>query len=396
MTENVLERAEASADSGRATQAPDTANVSSVSLPTEPASSAAQRPRSSRTRTGLFMLLPVVLLGAGWAYLAGGRFVSTDSAYIQAERVGVATDVSGLVASVEVQDNQQVSKGQVLFRLRGAAFETALASARAELGTVRNELMNLKASYDQALAEVAQAQAELPYHQENLRRQEQLLKVSAVSKTNYDDAHHALETNQQRVAVAKAKAKAVLAQLGGQAGLPVDRYPTYQKAQAAVDDAQRMLADSVVRAPFDGIVTQVDTLQVGSYLQASQAGVSLVSSDRLWVAASPKETELTHVTVGQPVEITVDSYPGQAWHGVVESLSPASGSSFALLPAQNTTGNWVKVVQRIPIRIRIDDAAGKPALRHGMSVEARIDTGRSRGLPEGVSQLFAGEAPGHE
>lgn len=369
MTENVLERAE---------------------------TRAAQRPRSSKTRTGLFMLLPVVLLGAAWAYLAGGRFISTDSAYIQAERVGVATDVSGLVASVEVQDNQQVSKGQVLFRLRSAAFETALASARAELGTVRNELMNLKASYDQALAEVVQAQAELPYHQENLRRQEQLLKVSAVSKTNYDDARHALETHQQRVAVAKAKAQAVLAQLGGQAGLPVDRYPTYQKAQAAVDDAQRMLADSVVRAPFDGIVTQVDTLQVGSYLQASQAGVSLVSSDRLWVAASPKETELTHVTVGQPVEITVDSYPGQAWHGVVESLSPASGSSFALLPAQNTTGNWVKVVQRIPIRIRIDDAAAKPALRHGMSVEARIDTGRSRGLPEGVSQLFAGQAPGHE
>jgi membrane fusion protein (multidrug efflux system) len=353
-------------------------------------------PHSNKTRTGLFLLLPVILLGTAWAYLTGGRYIATDSAYIQAERVGVATDVSGLVAEVEVQDNQQVSKGQVLFRLRAMPFETVLASARAELGTVLNELMNLKASYDQALAEVAQAQDELPYHQENVRRYGQLLKVSAVSKTNYDDARHKLDINLQQVAVAKARAQAVLAQLGGQAGLAVDRYPTYQKAQAAVADAERMLADSVVRAPFDGIVTQVDSLQVGSYLQAAQAGLSLISSDKLWVAASPKETELTHVVPGKTVEFTVDSYPGQVWHGVVESLSPASGASFALLPAQNTTGNWVKVVQRIPIRIRIDDGAGKPALRHGMSVEAEIDTGHHRGVPSGIAQLFASKALSHE
>ena len=393
MSEKILERAETRADSGRVAQTPDSATA--AAMPAQPETGTVP-PRASRTRTGLFLLLPLVVLGIGWAYLAGGRYIATDSAYIQAERVGVATDVSGLVDAVEVRDNQQVSKGQVLFRLRPAAFETALASARAELGTVRNELMNLKASYDQALAEVAQAQTELPYRQENLRRLEQLLKVSAVSKNNYDDTRHELDSTLQRVAVAKAKAQAVLAQLGGQAGLPVDRYPTYQKAQAAVADAERMLADSVVRAPFDGIVTQVDSLQVGSYLQAAQAGVSLISSDRLWVAASPKETELTHVVAGLPVTITVDSYPGQVWHGVVESLSPASGASFALLPAQNTTGNWVKVVQRIPIRIRIDDAAGKPALRHGMSVEAEIDTGRSRGLPDGIAQLFAGKAASHE
>lgn len=388
MSEKTLERAEARPDSVAMT-APATPTTA-PNNPSDPEQGPA--PRANKVRTGLFLLLPVLLLGAGWAYFAGGRYVATDSAYIQADRVGVATDVSGLVASVEVQDNQQVSKGQVLFRLRSAAFETALASARAELGTVRNELMNLKASYDQALAEVAQAQSELPYHQENFRRQEQLLKVSAVSKTNYDDARHELERNQQRVAVAKARAQAVLAQLGGQAGLPLDRYPTYQKAQAEVADAERMLADSVVRAPFDGIVTQVDSLQVGAYLQASQAGLSLISNDRLWVAASPKETELTHVVPGQPVAFTVDSYPGQVWHGVVESLSPASGASFALLPAQNTTGNWVKVVQRIPIRIRIDDAAGKPALRHGMSVEAEIDTGHHRDLPLGLAHLFAGKS----
>lgn len=395
MSETTLDRVESKADSGRGGQhanptMPDEATPAALQ------SNAERVPRPGRARALLFLLLPAILLSIGWAYLAGGRYISTDSAYIQAERVGVATDVSGLVDSVEVQDNQQVSKGQVLFRLRPAAFETALASARAALGTVRNELMNLKASYDQAQAEVAQAQAELPYRQENLRRLEQLLKVSAVSRNNYDDARHELDSTLQRVSVAKAKAQAVLAQLGGQAGSPVDRYPTHQKAQAAVDDAERMLADSVVRAPFDGIVTQVDSLQVGSYLQASQAGMSLISSDRQWVAASPKETELTHVVAGQPVTIRVDSYPGKVWHGVVESLSPASGASFALLPAQNTTGNWVKVVQRIPIRIRIDDTVGKPVLRYGMSVEADIDTGHSRGLPEGLTQLFASKASGNE
>ncbi|WP_223446285.1 HlyD family secretion protein [Pseudomonas sp. BF-R-19] len=247
----------------------------------KPENGAAQAPRASRARTGLFLALPLILLGVSWAYLSGGRYISTDNAYIQADRAGVATDVSGLVEAVEVRDNQQVSKGQVLFRLRAAAFEMALASARAELGTVRNERMNLKASYDQALTEVVQAQSELPYRQENLRRLEQLLQVSAVSKNNYDDARHELDMNLQRVAVVKAKAQAVLAQLGGQAGLPVDHYPTFQKAQAAVADAERILADSVVRAPFDGIVTQVDSLLVGSYLQPAQAGFSLISDDNL-------------------------------------------------------------------------------------------------------------------
>ena len=161
-------------------------------------------------------------------------------------------------------------------------------------------------------------------------------------------------------------------------------------------EAQRNLNNSVVRASFDGVVTNVDSLQVGSYLQPPQSGISLVSADHLWVAASPKETELTHMKPGQPVDIRVDSYPDVRWHGTVESISPASGSSFSLLPAQNTTGNWVKVVQRIPVRISIDDTANKPALRTGMSVQAEINTGSARGLPHLFSGLLASEAPANE
>jgi len=349
------------------------------------------RPSRQRVRVALFALLPVALLVAGYLYVTGGQIVATDNAYIQADHVGVSTDVSGLVATVDVKDNQHVVKGQVLFTLKPEPFQIALASARAQLGNVRNQILNLKASYSQALAEIDQAQIDLAYYQTNFQRQQTLVNVSAVSKTNFDDARHALDSTRQKITVAKARAQMVLAQLGGRIETPVEQQSTYLVAQAAVDEAQRNLDNSVVRASFDGIVTNVDSLQVGSYLQPPHSGISLVSDDRLWVAASPKETELTHMKPGQAVDIRVDSYPGVHWRGTVESISPASGSSFSLLPAQNTTGNWVKVVQRIPVRISIDDAGDKPPLRTGMSVEAEIDTGAARGLPHLFSVAGAHE-----
>jgi membrane fusion protein (multidrug efflux system) len=354
------------------------------------------RPKRQLMRTALFFLLPIALLVGGYLYVTGGQIISTDNAYIQADHVGVSTDVSGLVASVDVKNNQRVVKGQILFTLKSEPFEIALASAKAQRDNVRNQILNLKANYNQALAEVDQAQIDLAYYQASFQRQQTLVSVSAVSKTNYDDAKHALDSTRQKIAVAKATAQMVLAQLGGHTETPVEQQSTFLQAQAAVDEAQRNLNNSVVRASFDGVVTNVDSLQVGSYLQPPQSGISLVSADHLWVAASPKETELTHMKPGQPVDISVDSYPGIRWHGTVESISPASGSSFSLLPAQNTTGNWVKVVQRIPVRISIDDAAEKPALRTGMSVEAQIDTGSARGLPQMFSGLFASKAPAHE
>ncbi|CAN7571618.1 HlyD family secretion protein [Pseudomonas umsongensis] len=346
-----------------------------------------------RVRKTLFLLIPLALLAGGYLYATGGRVISTDNAYIQADKVAVSTDVSGLVDAIEVKDNQTVSRGQVLFRLNAEPFQIALASATANLGTVRNQILNQQASYSQALAEIDQAQSELPFFEQAFQRQEKLLAVNAVSRTTYDQARHDLDTTLKKIAVAKAQAKAVLAQLGGRLDIPVEQQPAWLQAKAQVDEAKRNLNNSVVRAPFDGIVTNVDSLQVGTYLQPPQSGISLVASNALWVAAQPKETELTHVRPGQPVEIRVDSYPGVIWHGSVESISPASGSSFSLLPAQNTTGNWVKVVQRIPVRIRIDDQVGKPPLRHGMSVEAEIDTGLSRGMAGG---LFAHQETGHE
>ena len=209
-----------------------------------------------------------------------------------------------------------------------------------------------------------------------------------------DSAQHDLEATRQKIAVAKAQADTALAQLSGDVNQTIENNPFYLQAKSAVDNAQRDLNDTIVSAPFDGVVTNVDAIQPGSYLQASQTAFSLVSTTNMWVEASPKETELTYVRTGQPATVTVDTYPGVEWKGVVDSLSPASGSSFSLLPAQNTTGNWVKVVQRIPLRVRIEDMQGKPPLRVGMSVAVDVDTGHARGLPDFVTRwLGRGEKP---
>jgi len=353
------------------------------------ASEIATRRRLKRRRI-MFSLLPLALVVGGYVYVTGGRYVSTDNAYVQADMVGISTDVSGLVAGIDVHENELVKAGQVLFRLKPDSFAIALEGAQAELGQVRNQILGLQASYQQSLAEITQAEADLPFYQATFKRQQDLVATSASSRATFDQAKHDLDAAQQKVAVAKAQAQSALAQLGGNADQPVDQNPLYLQAKAKVDEAQRQLDDATVRAPFDGIVTNVNSLQVGSYLQAAQQAFSLVSSDHLWITANPKETELTGIEPGQPVTISVDTYPDARWEGKVASISPASGSSFSLLPAQNTSGNWVKVVQRIPMRVSIDNKSGQPPLRVGMSVNVEVDTGHPRGLPSFITNLFGG------
>ena len=346
------------------------------------------RPQRSRKRTILFALLPIVLIIGGYFYVTGGQVMSTDNAYIQADMVGISTDVSGIVQTIDVHDNQQVKQDDILFRLDPAVYSITLAGAKAQLGVVRNQILNLEASYKQSLAEITQAEADIPFFQKTMQRQQDLTASAAASRATFDQAKHDLDAAQQKVDVAKAEAAATLAQLGGNADQSAEQNPSYLQAQSTVDNAQRNFDRTIVRAPFDGIVTNVSALQVGSYLQASQAAFSLVSTTHMWIAASPKETELTYVREGQPVAISVDTYPGTEWKGTVSSISPASGSSFSLLPAQNTTGNWVKVVQRIPMLVSIDETVGKPPLRLGMSVDIGVDTGHARGLPKFIEDLF--------
>lgn len=354
----------------------------------DPAPAIAPPRRRSLKRPVLFALLPIALVAGGYFYVTGGQIMETDNAYVQADMVGVSTDVAGTVASVNVEENEQVKAGQLLFQLQPDSFRIALEGAQAKLAASRNELLNLKASYAQTLAQIAQVEADIPYYQTAFDRQQTLISNSAASHATYDQAKHDLDAAKQKVAVAKAQAQTTLAQLGGDANQPIEQNPLYLEAKSAVDDAQRQLNDTTVRAPFDGVVTNVNALQPGSYLEAAQQAFSLVSTKNMWIAANPKETELTYVKPGQPVTITVDTYPGVEWKGKVASVSPASGASFALLPAQNTSGNWVKVVQRIPMRVTIDDTAGKPPLRAGMSTLVAVDTGRARGLPDSIEKLL--------
>ncbi|TWF54938.1 HlyD family secretion protein [Neorhizobium alkalisoli] len=356
------------------------------------AASGAGKPRKKRSlkRPLLFALLPVALVVGGYYYVEGGQIMATDNAYLAADILGVSTDVAGTVASIDVHENEEVTKGQVLFTLKQDSFRIALDGAKAKLGAARNQLLNLQASYKQMLAQIAQTEADIPYYETVLERQQRLISGSAATQGAYDDAKHNLDAAREKVAVAKAQAAATLAELGGNIDQPIEENPVYLEAKAAVDDAQRQLDNTVVKAPYAGVVTNVSALQVGRYLDAAEQGFSLVSTHNMWIAANPKETELTYIKPGQPVSITVDTYPDVTWKGTVASVSPASGASFALLPAQNTSGNWVKVVQRIPMRVTIDDAdaQGKPPLRAGMSTVIEVDTGHKRGLPQFAQKLF--------
>ncbi|WP_158817914.1 HlyD family secretion protein [Methylocapsa sp. S129] len=379
------------AEAPAAPKAPPAEKAAGPAAPTAPA----RQPKRGLTRPLLFALLPIALVAGGYFYVTGGQIMSTDNAYIQADTVGVSTDVPGTVVAIEVHDNEPVKKGQVLYRLRQDTFQIALDGAKAQLGTVHDQVLTLQASYKLALAQIEQAQADLPYYQTVFKRQQDLMTTGAGTKAAFDQAQHDLEATKQRVAVAKGQADTALAQLSGDADQPIEKNSFYLQAKSGVDNAQRDFNDTVVRAPFDGIVTNVDAIQIGSYLQASQQAFSLVSTSQMWVGASPKETELTYVRPGQSATISVDTYPGLEWKGVVDSISPASGSSFSLLPAQNTTGNWVKVVQRIPMRVRIEDMAGKPPLRVGMSVTVDVDTGHARGLPDFVNKWLGRDEKPH-
>jgi membrane fusion protein (multidrug efflux system) len=354
----------------------------------EVAASVPAPPEKSMRRPLMFALLPVALAVGGYFYVTGGAVMSTDNAYVQADMVGLSTDVAGIVTQVLVHDNQKVAKGEVLFKLDPLQFQLALDRAEAQIGNTSNDLVALQASYRNMQAQVEQAQKDVDFNMVNFKRQEQLLANNFTPKATYDAARNTLQGSQQKLASLQQQQAGIAANLNGDPDAPIENHPRYKDAVAMRDEAARQLAHTVVRAPFAGIVTNVPSLQPGQYLAAAATAFNIVSIDHVWVQASPKETELTYVKPGQHVTLDVDSYPGERWGGTVESISPASASSFSLLPAENTSGNWVKVVQRIPMRILVNNAPGKPPLRVGMSVEVNVDTGHARGLPNLITGLF--------
>jgi membrane fusion protein, multidrug efflux system len=355
------------------------------------------RARSRRGRTRslrllLLLILPLaaVLAGTAW-YLASGRYVSTDDAYVEADIVQVSSDVPGRVVAIAVHDNEQVKTGQVLYRLDDRAYRIAVERAQAALADARLQIDQLRATYRQKLAELQAARDTLAFEQREFERQQNLVAAHVASQAQLDRARNSLDNARQRVASAQEQIANTLASLDGNPDNPTDQHPLVRQAQARLDQAALDLSHTVVTASCNGIVTKVDKLAVGDYLEAATPAFSLVGTDRLWIEANFKETQLTHIEPGQSATVTVDTYPGETFIGRVASFSPGTGSQFSLLPAQNATGNWVKVVQRLPVRIALDDAGAAHALRAGMSADVEVDTHRENPLLGSLAS-FIGEA----
>jgi membrane fusion protein (multidrug efflux system) len=336
-------------------------------------------------RAVLLVGVPLAVGAAAlWLYAVGGRHVETDNAYVKAHIIAVSAEVAGRVAAVEVRDNQAVAAGALLFRIDPAPFEVAIARADAQMAVVRTDLESLRADYRVALAEAKEVEERIDFTTRQLDRQ-RLLKEKGMGREDmFDEARHNLDVARARLAAVRERTARALASLGGDPNLPAERHPRFLEAQAARSAAQLDLARTRVTAPAAGVVSNM-RLQAGEFVARGVPVFSLIETRDTWVEANFKETQLAGVRVGQSARIVADAYPGVEWTARVSTIAPATGAEFALLPPQNATGNWVKVVQRVPVHLAIEPAPGQPPLRAGMTVTVTIDTGKARGLPAFLS-----------
>jgi membrane fusion protein (multidrug efflux system) len=331
-----------------------------------------------RRRKFLLIAVPFLLAVVALAlYLTGGRYVSTDDAYVQIAKVQVSANVSARLSDIEVHDNQPVHAGDVLFKLESGRFEIAVREAEAQLAAARQKIQSLQAAYRERVADQSAAEDSLAYQQREYDRQRTLQQNGISSRAQLDQSAHDLAAMRQKLMAAQQQTASAISDLGGALNAPADSQPMVRQAQAALDRAKLDLSYTIVRAPIDGIVTKVDQIQVGNFVQAAAPLFALMSSRDIWVEANFKETDLADIRPGQAAEFSIDAYPGETFQGQVVSASPGTGSSFALLPPENSSGNWVKVVQRLPVRLSIAPKDGLP-LRAGMSVGATVDTGHRR------------------
>ena len=339
--------------------------------------------RAARLRWALMGAGVVLAIVAGlWYYLASGRYVLTDDSSVEAAQVTISANVPGRVVELEVHDNQNVHRGDVLFRLDDRLFHIAVEEAQAKLAAARMQIGAAKATYRHQLADLAAAHDTLAYQQHEYERQQRLLQSGISSRAQFEQVQHAVELAHSQLNSAQQQAESVLALLGGNPDLPLDAHPVVMQAQAALDRANLDLSYTVIRAPDDGVVDRVEQLQVGDYINAATPVFGLVSTGDVWVEANFKEDDLTYMRAGQSAEISIDAYPGRRFKAQVASLSPGTGAQFSLLPPENATGNWVKVVQRVPVRLQLDATEFGEALplHAGLSAEVTVDTQHRRSL----------------
>jgi len=351
--------------------------------PAEPKTSEApaKPARSGRKRLRMILLvaLPAIaaLIGAGF-YIMGGRYISTDNAYVGAQKVLITPDISGKIVHVAIVEGQHVKPGDELFTLDAEPYRLALQQAQAKLDTARTDYSKLKATLASLTTLVELAKKNVALKQSDVERKQKLLASHATSQSNVDTAASAYVTAQLQAQFAKQQLATTLSQLLGDPDLPLAQFPAYAQAKAALDDAQRNLDHTIVRAPMAGTATQVDNIQLGRFIAAGTPVLSVIDDQAPWVEANPKETDITYLRVGQKATLDVDSFPNHTFKGTVIAVSPGTGAQFSILPPQNATGNWVKVVQRVPVRIAFDKDEDTHLLRAGMSVNVDIDTGHSR------------------
>ncbi|MGA0839551.1 MAG: HlyD family secretion protein [Pseudomonadales bacterium] len=332
-------------------------------------------------RVILMLLVPLAIVaGALQLWLGAGRHVSTENAYVKSHVANIAPEISGAIEAVLVNEHEHVAPGTVLFRLRADPFQIALAHAEAALAETATQIAADQRDYRRAQAQINQLETAVAYARTQHERQLQLRRRNLGSAEALDTAAFALASAEKQKAVAAEEAATLKARLSGQVDAPVETYPAYQAASAQRAQAALDLARTEVRAPFAGVV--VNRPEPGDYAERGITAMSLVGDETVWIEANFKETQLDHLRTGQTAEITVDSYPDRVWTGTVQSLSRATGAEFALLPPQNATGNWVKIVQRVPVRIEFALAADDPPLRTGMSSEVTVDTKHERRLSD--------------
>ncbi len=335
-----------------------------------------KRTLRERLRRPLMIAFPLLLLTAGAAaYLTEEPYVATDDAFVRAAKESVNARVSGQVIRIDVKDNQRVRTGQVLFQIDPEPFQIAVDQAQADLRSARLQIEGLKTKYRQQLAELEAARDSANFAAREYNRKKALVASVDASRSTYERTETDLQVAQQAIVSMEQQIAGTVVALNGDPDVNVDSHPSVLAAKARLDRARLDLSYAQVVAPDDGVVTKVDDLQVGDFVNPGAAVFSLMSSRRIWIEANFRETGLTHMQPGQPAVIDADAYPGHTFKAHIVSMSPGTGSDFSVLPPENATGNWVKVVQRLPVRLELDSAQTGPTLYSGLSVTARVDTG---------------------
>lgn len=366
--------------------------------PTRQAGGKAGRRGSSRLI--LLVVLPLIaLVAGGYWWMTGGRYVTTDNAYVGAEKVMITPQVSGAILRVDVVEGQHVKVGDKLFEIDPSPYQSALALAQGRLAAARIEYENLQVSYKSDQDQARMGAETVKVRQADYDRKSALLSQRAGTAVDLDTSSAALLQAKEILAFVQQQETSSLIKLGGSAEAPLEKFPDYIQAKAGLEDAERNLRNTIVVAPIAGVATQVPQIQLGRTVAAGSPVFAVVADRGLWVDGNPKESDLTYVHSGLPATVTVDTFPERSWRGKVGAIAPGTGSQFAILPAQNASGNWVKVVQRVPLRIEFDPDQDTSGLRAGMSAYISIDTGRKRTLSGVLTNLkdaiFGSSAAAH-